>query len=396
MGDSSPTTMFTMPILVACGPCLMMALASVTLLVVHRSLSRVRHVLIWAAAFAVLAARWGYAAIALALGSDPRGGLVFDLLGMAGALLFAGGFSMRAGHARTAWVLPLVVAAAAVALLVLFMLQWTPLRSLVMPLCGFCLFAWSATLVRPAGSRLSPAEAAVIAMLCAMAIVQFLSAVVVMVDQTRLVTAHGWFAMLVELAHEPASAAVGMFTLLLIASDFSAELRRMIHTDPLTGVLNRLGFEHAARVAVERARRRARPLSVAIADIDCFKDINDRHGHAAGDATLVNVARHFAAATGRDETVGRIGGEEFALLLPGSDGAAALARIELIRASLATLRVPASPDVEATASFGIAEYKPGESWEETIERADEGLYRSKRGGRNRSTLAPPALGERRG
>ena len=384
--------MFTMPILVVTGPCLMMMLASVTLLIVHRSLSRVRHALIWSAAFAVAAARWGYTAMMLALGKDPSDGFVFSLFGIAGVILFAEGFRVRAGGGRREWGMPLIGAMALLALLVLFSLPPMPLRFLVVPLCSLGLLAWSVMLVRPAGRRPSAAEVAVIAMLCGLATVQLFDVALVVAEQTRLVTSHRWYVTLDCAARELASAAIGMFTLLLIASDFSTELRRMIHTDPLTGVLNRLGFEHAARAAVERARRRARPLSVAIADIDCFKDVNDRHGHAVGDATLVRFARHLSQTMAREETVGRIGGEEFALLLPGTDGPAALARIEPIRAGVAALRVDPAPDLAFTASFGVAERAPNESLEATIERADEGLYRSKRGGRNRSTLTPPVAG----
>lgn len=390
MGDSSHRAMFTMPILVAAGPCLMMVLASVTLLVVHRSLSRVPHALVWSAGFAVTAGRWSYTAMMLAIGSDPRHGFVFDLFGIAAVMLFAEGFRIRAGGARSAWLMPLIGAGAVLALLVLFMLPPMPLRSLVVPLWSLGLLGWSATMVHPSDSRPSAAEAAVIAMLCALGMTQLLDVMLVMAEQTRLLDSHGWYVTLNSGVREPASAAVGMFTLLLIASDFSNELRRMIHTDPLTGVLNRLGFEHAARVAVERARRRARPLSVAIADIDCFKDVNDRHGHAAGDATLVCFARHLAATLTREDMVGRIGGEEFAVLLAGSDGPSALARIEPIRAGVEKLRMDATPDLTFTASFGVAERTPEEPWDATIERADAGLYRSKRGGRNRSTLSPSA------
>jgi diguanylate cyclase (GGDEF)-like protein len=156
----------------------------------------------------------------------------------------------------------------------------------------------------------------------------------------------------------------------------------------LTGVLNRQGFDYAAAALIDRVRPRT--LSIAIADIDRFKAVNDRYGHAAGDATLTAFAAHLARVLERGESVARIGGEEFALLLPGVDAAQALARIEPVRRDLAMLKVESQPGIAVTASFGIAEREPGEALEALLERADQALYQSKREGRDRTTVAPPS------
>jgi diguanylate cyclase (GGDEF)-like protein len=182
----------------------------------------------------------------------------------------------------------------------------------------------------------------------------------------------------------PTSAATALFTILLIASDHSAERRRLVYTDPLTGLLNRLGFDALATAFF----RRRRACSVAIADIDHFKAINDAHGHGVGDAVLAGLASGLGADIRGDEIAARIGGEEFVLLL-GERGPAAMARVEAMRAAVTDLRIPSIPDLRITASFGVTEHVRGEPLERTIGRADSALYRSKHDGRNRATLAEP-------
>ena len=185
----------------------------------------------------------------------------------------------------------------------------------------------------------------------------------------------------------PLMATGSLFAMLLIASDFAGELRRTLYTDPLTGVLNRAGFEQAARETLERATAWTQQVSIAIADIDRFKAINDRHGHAIGDAALACVAGHLADVAGGDDLVGRIGGEEFAMLLWDVDAAAAKRRIDPIRASLPTRCSSVHAELAVTVSIGIAQRKGAEALVPMLDRADRALYRSKREGRDRTTLA---------
>ena len=156
-------------------------------------------------------------------------------------------------------------------------------------------------------------------------------------------------------------------------------------TDPLTGLLNRRGFEGRMEIELERARRTARPVSVIAGDLDHFKRVNDTFGHAAGDATLKAFA-HLAndIKRGIDEA-GRIGGEEFALVLPDTDlhGAYVLAE-RLRRAVHESLSVKGTG---VTISFGIAGTpNHGDTAEQLMHRADQALYLAKQLGRDRSVL----------
>ncbi len=364
-------------------------MAAIALFIVHRRLSPVRHALIWSAAFALTALRWSVIGLfGMGEATPPSGDLGVSPIGMLAILLIAEGFRLRAGAAKLRWVVPLVAALAIPVQLVAYLAPNVAMRAVLIPGFAGILIGWTTTLVVPRERRTSLTEFTVILILGILAVIELGGAMLSVAELSGNIPPHGAYALLFTVTLQPICAALGMSTLLLIAFDFLTEQRRLINTDPLTGVLNRMGFKDAARAKMDR-RRRVRPLSVALSDLDGFKGINDRYGHAAGDETLTGFARHIAVRLERDEVVGRFGGEEFALLLPGSTGQQALARIEVLRAELAALRIDNLPDLAVRASFGVAERQPGEPLESLIERADEALYRSKREGRDRSTLASP-------
>jgi len=308
--------------------------------------------------------------------------MAVDLIGIAALLLLVEGFRLRASRrrpgAREALAAISLLALAAIASAALSPLHG---RALLGLLSGGLLVYAAASAV-PAGRRRRPAETAATAALALLAAARFAVTITALADPggTALIFSQQLIAL-------PAAVIEGLFTMLLIASDFSAERHRLVHTDPLTGVLNRLGFEAAADAALRRARRPGRPVSLALADIDRFKAINDVHGHVVGDRALGCVARHFAQRVDEEDIVGRIGGEEFAFLLWGDDGAAALRRIEPLRAAIGGVCADLAPELAVTASFGIAERGRGETLTSLLDRADRALYRSKREGRDRSTLA---------
>jgi diguanylate cyclase (GGDEF)-like protein len=163
------------------------------------------------------------------------------------------------------------------------------------------------------------------------------------------------------------------------------ELARLAATDVLTGVANRRSFlaEAANVFATATAQREA--LGAVMLDIDRFKEVNDRHGHAAGDAVLSAVAQLCTLSTRRSDLVGRIGGEEFAIILPGSDLGESRTIAERLRAAVARKSVAiASGPLLVTVSLGVAALRPDDrTFETLLARADAALYRAKRRGRNR-------------
>jgi diguanylate cyclase (GGDEF)-like protein len=157
--------------------------------------------------------------------------------------------------------------------------------------------------------------------------------------------------------------------------------------DPLTGLLNRRGFGEATARMIEREAKAGRPVTVMIFDIDYFKSINDRFGHAAGDEVLKLFATVVAANLRISDLIGRIGGEEFAAVLPCSMEETLIAA-ERVRQAFETcgIEVDNAP-VETTVSIGVAGGPPDTELEVLLASADTALYRAKRSGRNRVETA---------
>jgi len=162
-------------------------------------------------------------------------------------------------------------------------------------------------------------------------------------------------------------------------------LRRLSLTDSLTGASNRRHFIEAAEREVERAHRYHRPLSMLMLDLDHFKRINDTHGHHVGDEALKAFTAICQRTLRRNDVLGRMGGEEFAILLPETDTAGARRLAERIRHLVMQAAVPADGDiVRFTVSIGVASCRGGEhTVDSLLSCADEALYQAKHAGRNR-------------
>lgn len=162
-------------------------------------------------------------------------------------------------------------------------------------------------------------------------------------------------------------------------------LKRLSSTDQLTEILNRHAMQERAAIEIARALRYKGPLSLVLFDIDRFKEFNDAHGHNEGDRVLRTTALTVKSLLRKMDVFGRWGGEEFLVLLPhtGLDGAHATA--EKIR--LAAAASGDGPPAGVTVSLGVAEFRPEETFERLVERADEAMYRAKSGGRNRTARA---------
>lgn len=155
-------------------------------------------------------------------------------------------------------------------------------------------------------------------------------------------------------------------------------------TDALTGVLNKRAFDEAFGKEALRAQQTATPLSLVLFDIDHFKHINDTHGHPAGDAVLKNVASAVSTQLRDGDALFRVGGEEFALVLPGTPLDSAVQAAEATRGLIGELTTElAGARVTVTLSLGVAELGATEAPAALYQRADALLYAAKRGGRNR-------------
>lgn len=156
--------------------------------------------------------------------------------------------------------------------------------------------------------------------------------------------------------------------------------------DALTGVANRGHFVEMATLEIERARRFAEPLSVILLDIDHFKRVNDAYGHEVGDRVIVTVAKTCATQVRKIDLVGRLGGEELAILLPRANKEPATEMAQRLRRLIAEQRVPAGNgrEIGFTVSMGVAALRPTtRDLNELLRNADAALYKAKREGRNR-------------
>lgn len=163
------------------------------------------------------------------------------------------------------------------------------------------------------------------------------------------------------------------------------QLQILARHDPLTGAANRRSMEEELLLAVEMSRRERRPCGLAILDLDHFKRVNDRHGHAAGDQVLIDFVDLVRTGTRKGDRLFRYGGEEFVLLLPGADSPALRTILDNLRSRIGQSLT--SHGEVITVSIGAATLQADEHWESWLSRADAALYQAKHDGRNRSVIA---------
>jgi diguanylate cyclase (GGDEF)-like protein len=169
-----------------------------------------------------------------------------------------------------------------------------------------------------------------------------------------------------------------------------ARVDEQARTDELTGLANRRAFMALGAAAVEQSRRYQRPLSLLMMDLDDFKQVNDRYGHATGDAALRAVAETLWSLARGADTAGRLGGEEFAILLPETSAAEAGIVAERLRSAVTGLVVEyQGTPIRITCSIGVAEQSPTiDTMEAMLKAADHALYQAKAGGRDRVVCYP--------
>ncbi|AZO40218.1 GGDEF domain-containing protein [Mesorhizobium sp. M7D.F.Ca.US.005.01.1.1] len=177
--------------------------------------------------------------------------------------------------------------------------------------------------------------------------------------------------------------ALALLMLAILVRDVLAEVTSKSETDTLSRLLNRGGFTRHAELAVLGAMRQGVPVALVIADLDHFKSVNDSFGHASGDRVIETFAGFLREAAAGHYVAGRIGGEEFAIILPGTNLAAARLFAEGTRSAFGALPIDGLPaDNRCTASFGVAELHPSEDFADLMRRADQALYQAKNAGRD--------------
>lgn len=165
----------------------------------------------------------------------------------------------------------------------------------------------------------------------------------------------------------------------MTAAVLRGKLELQAATDPLTGTLNRRGIEIAAEKSIMACRKESSPLCAVVVDLDDFKRINDSFGHHCGDAALIAVATCLQRGMRGEDVLARIGGDEFAMLLPRTSHAEAVTIIEFLRSSIAAIEiVHDQSQTKVTASFGLAEMQgSGCTWEQLFMKCDQALYEEK-------------------
>ncbi|WP_197277304.1 GGDEF domain-containing protein [Sphingomonas profundi] len=369
---------------------LLSAMLAAILTIAWVTLERPRHARTWAIAFAIGTVQWTINLVHVLGGGSAWLFLLVNILSVVVSALLALGFRQRAGveeHRLLFAGAGALIVAVLIGSIVIAPTGWLT-RAAPLLFRGVVL-AGAAAVVGRRGEQASAAERSMVAMLWLFALFSIAVAAVAIgsaLDGGRFGHLDRW---LLLLGLPAAYAGTGLFITFLLAADLAERMRALAARDPLTGILNRRGFEEAAGRVMANALRHAQPLSLAIADLDRFKAVNDAHGHAAGDALLRRFSDRIGEAIRQGDLFGRLGGEEFVLLLVNTPGEAAVAVIDRLRRDVATIDLPIDPPQTVTTSFGVAELAPGDaSLDALLARADDALYRSKLDGRDRVTFAP--------
>ncbi|WP_110750250.1 GGDEF domain-containing protein [Phyllobacterium leguminum] len=199
---------------------------------------------------------------------------------------------------------------------------------------------------------------------------------------------HTEYALFSQTIGAAISVANGLLMLVILTRDLVTDMSARSETDLLSRLFNRRGFEVRSEAAIAQAKRLNLPLSLVICDLDSFKTINDTYGHGLGDNVIAAFAAILREIASERDIVARIGGEEFAILLPGMGIQTARLFAEKARSNFVNRRIRDMPEESRfTASFGVAELQNGDVLSDLMRRADNALYEAKKSGRNCVHLA---------
>ncbi len=364
-------------------------LLSIALAVAWRTFGRERHAALWSIAFGLSSTKWAASLLGMWW---PRADLPITLftvvLSVTSFALIALGFRRRAGLPER---FDIIVAVGGVTLIfageaVLSASEVGVSRALVLFFCAAMLIVSAMTL--RAGPRHGDRATGSAAFWMLALFAAYDLGLGIMAMSVNGDAGYAVYKMLFLMGLPTGLFGVGLFAMFLLAADLAEAMRKVAASDPLTAILNRRGFEQAAAPLVAQSKRHGRPLAIVIADLDRFKTINDRFGHGVGDAVLQCFAAHVAGTIRQCDLFGRLGGEEFILMLPETEAIEAVEAMERVRRGLGAAVRDLVPSIGISASFGVAMlYGRNDTLENAMQRADDALYRSKIAGRDRVTLA---------
>lgn len=358
----------------------------------YRLFERPRYALMWSVAFALAALQYSLNLASDLLPSDAFYWQSANMVSFALLLFVLWGHRDRLGlptrrRVLTALFASLALASAAVTF-------WYPviaLRTAIAPAFAFLTMTHVALiLVRKGGNpRLAQLVAAAIHL--AFGLTQGLAAAIALnigPDRDASRDMINLYNMVNFSLMPPLFIAIGISAIFLQATDLSRRLAAMALLDSLTGLDNRRGYLSATERLWARCRRKGGALTLLIIDLDHFKAINDRHGHAFGDRALQHFARILQDSVRAEDALGRIGGEEFAITLTEMNSEEAEAVANRVRAALRERPlVHGRMEVSLRASFGIAQWREGDDIASLMRRADFALYEAKAAGRDAVVIA---------
>lgn len=349
-----------------------------------------RHALIWAAAFMVAALQYSLNLVRELSPSYELWWITVNILSCLLVLTAAVGHRNRLGlESPLSSLIAITVALTVAQIIFTYLLPRMDVRVALAPGFACLAFVHVAWILLRYGQepRLAQQVAAVVNLLFGLA--QGLAAVIALQFGVEASQAQRDLYNLVNFALMPTFfVAMGVTVIFLLATDLATRLRLQAVTDSLTGISNRRGFMQISARLFGLAHRKQQPLTLILADLDFFKHINDRYGHSTGDWALVHFAQTLVRCLRSEEVAGRIGGEEFAVLLAGEESDA---RMLIARLRKAMQNHPLEKDgnkILVTASFGVAQRDNEHQVEALLMRADEALYRAKGAGRDTLVLAP--------
>ncbi|WP_420143283.1 diguanylate cyclase [Sphingobium sp.] len=359
---------------------------TIALALAWQHFGRQRHVLTWTASYAVGMLQWMANAAGFFLKSP--GWFIVTGVGLiiSGSLL-AIGVRQRSGKPLRliAFVIPAAIVTLAMALAI-GPVGSQIMQGLIIPAYVGVLLAVSAVSLWARGRRFTPPELAFFVALLAFVLVQLsLAGASFLIRGPEI--GKEVYRLIFSIFMPTIYVATAVTAVLVVAGDLAQQLRMQIRHDPLTQVLNRRGLDEAGEAAMALSRRHGRSLALVVCDLDGFKALNDGHGHLAGDQALKGFAKLLTSAVRRGDVVGRMGGDEFGLLLMDSSAEAAADVMERVRTEVSLLSLPRYPEAGLRASFGVAELLESDgNLEDMIARADAALYTAKKDGKDRISI----------